>query len=538
MTKLARARAPSLPSDTPCPRQTRTRCSWSTVRGRGALGPGASGAEACKAGRRRQPGERRQRRRPTWPPLPAPPEHAVRPATRPPAPRPGRPARQETKQHSSCCSGGDWPLPPPPPLPPTPRAPSSSRPSGRSRPRPRRACARSPSSGACRPGGGPSQSARPAARNAASASLADGRATVVDAPLNRSPPLAALLAVARPALVIFDKFTAEEAFSHAVREHAPGAARVVDLQDVASLRRARGRAVGEADERAKGAAAPPPPPCLAATAAETSTPPPLSRSTPPWPPSRPRGATRPAGARWRPSCGATPPWCARPWRARSWPAGGACRRQARARPFFARPLGHRRAVTPVGRSWGDRTHFVMVGHHGHAQRGRPDLADAPGGAWQPLRTPTRCRAARVGRVRECGGPGRRLRSPPHLARGRAPNLSVLGRARVLLAPLRFGAGLKGKVVEAWARGTPVVTTPIGAEGSFPAAASGAAPPASPRRRTRRAGGGGAGRTGRGDRTAARGARAGGLPRRGRRAVGRPVDRAGRGRLCGGRGPPV
>ena len=32
------------------------------------------------------------------------------------------------------------------------------------------------------------------------------------------------------------------------------------------------------------------------------------------------------------------------------------------------------------------------------------------------------------------------------------------------APLRFGAGLKGKVVEAWSHGTPVVTTPIGAEG--------------------------------------------------------------------------
>ena len=37
-------------------------------------------------------------------------------------------------------------------------------------------------------------------------------------------------------------------------------------------------------------------------------------------------------------------------------------------------------------------------------------------------------------------------------------------ASVLLAPLRFGAGLKGKVLEAWAHGLPVVTTSIGAEG--------------------------------------------------------------------------
>ena len=37
---------------------------------------------------------------------------------------------------------------------------------------------------------------------------------------------------------------------------------------------------------------------------------------------------------------------------------------------------------------------------------------------------------------------------------------------MLLAPLRFGAGLKGKVVDAWAHGLPVCTTPVGAEGMF------------------------------------------------------------------------
>lgn len=48
--------------------------------------------------------------------------------------------------------------------------------------------------------------------------------------------------------------------------------------------------------------------------------------------------------------------------------------------------------------------------------------------------------------------------------GRAANAKeVIGRAKVLLAPLRFGAGLKGKLVEAMQCGTPSVTTSIGAE---------------------------------------------------------------------------
>ena len=41
---------------------------------------------------------------------------------------------------------------------------------------------------------------------------------------------------------------------------------------------------------------------------------------------------------------------------------------------------------------------------------------------------------------------------------------VIGNAKVLLAPLRFGAGIKGKLTDAMINGTPSVTTSIGAEG--------------------------------------------------------------------------
>ena len=56
-----------------------------------------------------------------------------------------------------------------------------------------------------------------------------------------------------------------------------------------------------------------------------------------------------------------------------------------------------------------------------------------------------------------------------LIKGRASNtLETLVHYKVCLAPLRFGAGLKTKLVEAMLTGTPNVTTTIGAEG-FPVA---------------------------------------------------------------------
>ncbi|WP_445159303.1 glycosyltransferase [Mesohalobacter salilacus] len=52
-----------------------------------------------------------------------------------------------------------------------------------------------------------------------------------------------------------------------------------------------------------------------------------------------------------------------------------------------------------------------------------------------------------------------------IVKGRANEvLSTLEQYRVMLAPLRFGAGLKGKCFDSMLAGTPSITTPIGAEG--------------------------------------------------------------------------
>ena len=58
-------------------------------------------------------------------------------------------------------------------------------------------------------------------------------------------------------------------------------------------------------------------------------------------------------------------------------------------------------------------------------------------------------------------------SEKFFVKGRADDAGdVLRKARVLLAPIRFGAGLKGKLVDAMVNGTPSVTTAVGSEGIF------------------------------------------------------------------------
>ncbi|KNC81761.1 hypothetical protein, variant [Sphaeroforma arctica JP610] len=49
-------------------------------------------------------------------------------------------------------------------------------------------------------------------------------------------------------------------------------------------------------------------------------------------------------------------------------------------------------------------------------------------------------------------------------KGYMESLEELSQYKVMLAPLRYGAGIKGKIADGWKWGLPVVTTPIGCEG--------------------------------------------------------------------------
>jgi hypothetical protein len=112
--------------------------------------------------------------------------------------------------------------------------------------------------------------------------------------------------------------------------------------------------------------------------------------------------------------------------------------------------------------WKDRSNFLFLGNFRHA----PNLDAVKWLAifWPKIHEQTQAKLVLVGAY------------PPQwiseLAKNRSIQLvanskeidSFLANSRLLLAPLRFGAGIKGKVIEAWNQNTPVVGTSIAFEG--------------------------------------------------------------------------
>jgi glycosyltransferase involved in cell wall biosynthesis len=82
-------------------------------------------------------------------------------------------------------------------------------------------------------------------------------------------------------------------------------------------------------------------------------------------------------------------------------------------------------------------------------------------------------------LRVCGGD-----APPAVQALQGPDITIEGfvedlgpvmdQCRLLLAPLRFGAGIKGKVAAALSAGLPVVASPVAAEGFVEAGEMGVA----------------------------------------------------------------
>ena len=269
---------------------------------------------------------------------------------------------------------------------------------------------------------------------------------------NRGADFEDALDRASPDAVVFDRFTAEEAFSFRVRAARPTAARILDMQDLHALRRARHDAVKRA---------------LLGGAANDG------------------GAESESVLR---ASLAAVPAAGDPSVARELAAVHRCDLTLVCSPVETRLMRDRFGVpasklvpasffcesssaakkTEKKTEFASREGFTTIGTFYH-----PPNVDAvrwlAAEVWPKIRESLPDATMRVYGAYPTEAV-KQLHKPKEgfLVLGFAESVAAaMDESRVLLAPLRFGAGIKGKIVDAWMHGLPVVTTPIGAEGMRP-----------------------------------------------------------------------
>ncbi|WP_144391438.1 glycosyltransferase [Pleionea sediminis] len=118
------------------------------------------------------------------------------------------------------------------------------------------------------------------------------------------------------------------------------------------------------------------------------------------------------------------------------------------------------------KSWSERSHFVAIGNFRHAPNWDSVLYLKQ--LWPKIRQqlPT----AELNIYGAYTPPKATALNDPssgfNVCDRAEDAFEVIENARILLAPLRFGAGIKGKLLDAMITGTPSITTSIGAEGMY------------------------------------------------------------------------
>jgi glycosyltransferase involved in cell wall biosynthesis len=310
----------------------------------------------------------------------------------------------------------------------------------------------------------PEDQARPSISGEARREL-EARGVVTRRVEPNSPDFDEWLKELDPAGVIFDRFYLEEQFGWRVRACAPGAARLLDTSDLHFLRKKRQRQaqrwdLGRGGEPSWRVFAETSFPGRAVGAAGASAP------KPDWDDPEAGTAALEASGAWRELAAIAR--CDRTWVLShaekrlldSLGFGKGCEVVGLAGP---KPL-----APDVLPGFSERRDFVSIGNFRHPPNwDSVRLLHAE--LWPRLRA--LCPGAELHLYgaypsREAlrfDAPGAGLR----VLGVTSDAVATLSRYRVLLAPLRFGAGVKGKILDAWAAGTPVVTTSIGAEGMEP-----------------------------------------------------------------------
>ncbi len=273
-----------------------------------------------------------------------------------------------------------------------------------------------------------------------------------ECPPNNEDALAAVLRSARPSIVLFDRFYAEEMYSFRVRDILPDALRILDMQDVHFLREARQLRAKELEKTTIG-----------------------TSGTPMMEPSTTKTNNILEILNYRPD--ATFPSLLRELASiyrsdltlvcspveltmlqKDYTISSELLVLA---PFFAPPSPHAAAPVP----WSERHHYVMIGNFRH-----PPNFDSVRWTCSEIWPLIRKKLGKTSELHLYGSYAPQAATELHnpkqgiIFKGFAPSLDIMLQYRVCLAPLRYGAGLKGKIVDSWWHGLPVCTTAVGSEG--------------------------------------------------------------------------
>jgi glycosyltransferase involved in cell wall biosynthesis len=234
-------------------------------------------------------------------------------------------------------------------------------------------------------------------------------------------------------LAILDRFIIEEQFGWRIQEHSPSTVRVLDTEDLHFLRRARQKALAEG--KALGE--------IFTDQIELAT----------------EDACREIASIYRSDLTLI----------LSDHEMDLLKNRFRVDPELLEPFRFCYRDIPETSGFEERANFVVIGNFRH-----PPNADGTRWLktelWPLIRKKLKERDERAELHVYGAYPSKDAMNLSNLSEGfivKGPAADVhetLKQYRVNLAPLRFGAGIKGKISDGWRAGLPVITTPIGAEG--------------------------------------------------------------------------
>lgn len=235
-----------------------------------------------------------------------------------------------------------------------------------------------------------------------------------------------------PSIVLFDRFITEEQFGWRVMENLPNALRILDTEDLHSLRHLRGEAISEVELQSKPEA---------------------------W---NTTYALRELSSILRSDLSLMISKKEMDLLTKTLRISESLLHEI---PFMEAPLTREQLTRTL--SYHQRKHFVFIGNYLHKPN-KDTIKVLVENIWPKIRAKDSSLELHIyGAYLQPNHTHYHNPKKGIFVYGRAENARVtLEKYRVLLAPIPFGAGIKGKIIDSIASGTVPLTSPIGGEGIF------------------------------------------------------------------------